>query len=99
MLINTRFVFGFVYALERIIYVLGLNLISERNNNDRELYRINDNSGPVANDCIVTIRGISWYVLSLDTSNDNRMIVVQKGLQKFFYRTLFLKTKTYYEFT
>ena len=89
MLINTRYVFGFVHALEMIIYVLGLKLISERNNNDREFYRMNDNPGPVTIDCIMNIRGISWHVLSLDTSNDNQMVVVQKRLQKDFYGTCF----------
>ena len=73
--------FGFVNDLEKIIYGLGFKLIIKRNNNDRALYRVKANPGAVANDGNIEIRDISWCVPSIDSSNDNR-IIVQKGLNK-----------------
>ena len=57
--------FGFINDLEKIIYVLGFQLIIKRNNNDRALFRVKAGAGAVP--CI-------------DPSNDNR-IIVQKGLR------------------
>ena len=73
--------FVFVNDLEKIIYGLGFKLILKGNNNDRALYRVNGNTGAVVNDANIEIRNISWFVPSLDPSNDNR-IIVQKGLSK-----------------
>ena len=41
MIVKMSDLFGFVNDLEKIIYGLGFKLISERNNNDRALFRIN----------------------------------------------------------
>ena len=41
-----------------IIYGLGFKLLSERNKNDRALYRVNANPGAVANDGNIEIRDI-----------------------------------------
>ena len=73
--------FGFVNDLERIIYGLGFKLILKINNNDRALYRTNSGADALANDGNTEIKDISWRVLSIDPSNDNR-IIVQKGLNK-----------------
>ena len=73
--------FGFVNDLEKIIYGLGFKLKLKRNNNDRALYRTNANPGAVANDTNIDIKDTPWCVLSIDSSNDNR-IIVQKGLKK-----------------
>ena len=81
MMIKMSDLFGFVNDLEKIIYGLGFKLILKRNNNDRALYRVNANSGAVANDGKIEIRDISWCVPIIDPSNDNR-IIVQKGLSK-----------------
>ena len=81
MMVKIRHLFGFVNYLEKIVYGLGFKLILKRNNNDRALFRVNANPGAVANDDIIEIRDISWYVPSSDPSNDNR-IIVQKGLSK-----------------
>ena len=81
MMVKMRDLFGFVNDLEKIIYGLGSKLILKRNNNDRALYRTNANPGAVGNDANIKIRDISWCVLSIDPSNDNR-IIVQKGLNK-----------------
>ena len=81
MMIKMSDLFGFVNDLEKIIYGLGFKLILKRNNNDRALYRNNDNPGAVANDGNIDIRDISWCEPSIDPRNDNR-IIVQKGLSK-----------------
>ena len=81
MMIKMSDLFGFVNDLEKIIYGLGFKLILKRNNNDRALFRVNANSGAVANDGNIEIRDISWCVPSIDPSNDNR-IIVQKGLKR-----------------
>ena len=81
MMVKMSVLFGFVNDLEKIIYGLGFKLLLKRNNNDRALYRVNANPGAVANDGNIEIRDISWYVPSIDPSNDNR-IIVQKGLNK-----------------
>ena len=81
MMVKMRDLFGFVNNLEKIIYGLGLKLILKRNSNDRALFRINAGAGAVANDGNIQIRALSWFVPSIDPSNDNR-IIVQKGLNK-----------------
>ena len=73
--------FGFLNNLGKIIYGLGFKLILKRNNNDRALFRVNAGAGAVANDANIKIRDLSWWVPSIDPSNDNR-IIVQKGLSK-----------------
>ena len=82
IMVKMRYLFGFVNDLEKIIYGLGFKLVLKRNNNnDRALDRIIANPGAVANDANIEIRDISWFVLSIDPSNDNRFFV-QKGLSK-----------------
>ena len=81
MMIKMSDLFGFVNDLEKIIYGLGFNLILNRNNNDRALFRVNAGADAVGNDDNIDIRDISWCVPSIDPSNDNR-IIVQKGLNK-----------------
>ena len=81
MMIKMSDLFGFVNDLEKIIYGLGFKLILKRNNNYRALYRVNANPGAVAIDGNIEIRDISWFLPSIDPSNDNR-IIVQKGLSK-----------------
>ena len=81
MMIKMSDLFGFVNDLEKIIYGLGFKLILKRNNNDRALFRVNANPGAIANDGNIDIRDISGRVLSIDPSNDNRIIVL-KGLNK-----------------
>ena len=81
MMIKMSDLFVFVNDLENIIYGLGFKLILKRINTDRALYRIIANPGVVANDANIEIRDISLCVLSVDPSNDNR-IIVQKGLNK-----------------
>ena len=81
MMIKMSDLFGFVNDLEKIIYGLGFKLILKRNNNDRALFRVNNNPNAVANDGNTEIRVISQCVPSIDPSNDNR-IIVQKGLCK-----------------
>ena len=63
--------FGFVNDLEKIIYGLGFKLVLKRNNNDRALYRVNAGADAVANDGNIKIRDISWFVPTIDPSNDN----------------------------
>ena len=58
--------FGFVNDLENFIYGLGFELLFERNNSDRALFRVNANPGAVANDGNIVIRDISWGVPSID---------------------------------
>ena len=81
MMIKMSDLFCFVNDLEKITYGLGFKLILKRNNNDRALYRVNANPCAVANDDNIEIRDITWCVPSIDTSNDNR-IILQKGLSK-----------------
>ena len=81
MMIKMSIPFGFVNALEKIIYGLGFKLLLKRNNNDRALFRVNADPGAIANDGNIDIRDISWCVPSIDPSNDNR-IIVQQGLNK-----------------
>ena len=81
MMIKMSDLFVFINDLEKIIYGLGFKLILKRNNNGRALYRVNANTGAVANDGNIEIRDLSWCVPSIDPSNDNR-IIVQKGLSK-----------------
>ena len=81
LMIKMSIPFGFVNALEKIIYGLGFKLILKRNNNDRALFRGNAKPGAIANDGNIDIRDISWCVPSIDPSNDNR-IIVQQGLNK-----------------
>ena len=59
MMIKMSDLFGFVKDLEKIIYGLGFKLILKRNNNDRALFRVNNNPGAVANDGNIEIRVIS----------------------------------------
>ena len=73
--------FAFVNDLENIIYGLGLKLKLKRNNNDRALFRVDADPGRVANDGNIENRDISWFMPSIDPSNDNR-IIVRKGLNK-----------------
>ena len=73
--------FGFVNDLEKIMYGSGFKLILKKNKNYRALFRVNANPGAVANDANIEIRDLSWFVPSIDPSNDNRNIV-QKGLSK-----------------
>ena len=68
-------------VLGKIIYYLGVKPILKRNNNDRALFRVNSGAHAVANDGKLDIRAISWCVLSIDPSNDNR-IIVRKGLNE-----------------
>ena len=73
--------FAFVNDLEEIIYRLGFKLMLKRNNNDRAIFQIIACADAVADDGKIEIRDISWCVLSIDPSNDNR-IIVQKSLNK-----------------
>ena len=79
MVIKMSDLFGFVNDIEKIIYELGFKLILKRNNNDRDLFRVNAHPDAVANDG--NLRDVSWCVPSIDPSNDNR-IIVQKGINK-----------------
>ena len=81
MMVKMRDKFRFENNLGKIIYGLGFKLILKRNNNDRALYRTNAGAGAIANDGNIKIRDISWYIPSIETSNDNR-IIVQKGKEK-----------------
>ena len=81
MIIKTSDLFGFVNDLEKIICGLRFKLRLKRNNNDRALFRVNAGADAVGNDGNIDIRDISWCVLSIDPSNDNR-IIVQKVLSK-----------------
>ena len=81
MMIKMSDLFGFVNDLEKILYGLGFKLTLKRNNNERALFRVNVNSGAVANDGNIEIRDISWCLPSFVPSNDNR-IIVQKVLSK-----------------
>ena len=81
MMIKMSDLFGFVNRLEKIIHGLGFKLILKTNNNDRALFRVNAGADAVGNDGNIDIRDISWRVLSIDPSNDNR-IIVQRGLSK-----------------
>ena len=81
MMVRMSDLFGLVNALEKIIYGLGFKLIFKKNNNDRALFRGNAGADAVSNDGNTEIRGISWCVLSIDPSNDNR-IIKKKGLIK-----------------
>ena len=81
MTIKMSDLFGFVNDLEKIINGLGFKIIVKRNNNDRDLFRVNADADAVGNDGNIDIRDISWCVPSIDSSNDNR-IIVQKGLSK-----------------
>ena len=80
MMVKKSDLFGLVNDLENIQYGLGFKLILKKNNNDRALFRV-DGVGAVANDGNIDIRDISWWVPSIDPSNNNR-IIVQKGLNK-----------------
>ena len=51
------------------------------NNNDRSLYSIDAGAGAIAYDVVIEIECLSWYVPSIDHSNDNG-IIAQKGLNK-----------------
>ena len=81
MMVKMSDLFGFVNDLEKIIYRLGFKLILKRNNKDRTLSRVVADLGRVANDGNIKIRDISWFIPSIDPSNDNR-IIVKKGLNK-----------------
>ena len=81
MMVKMSDLFGFVNDLEKIIYWLGFKIILKRNNNDRALFRVDAGAGAVANDGKIDIRDISWFVPSIDPSNDNR-IIIQKELNK-----------------
>ena len=71
MMIKMRNLFGFVNELEKIIYGLGFKLILKRNNNDRDLFRVNAGADAVANEGNIDIRDISWCVPKIDPSNGN----------------------------
>ena len=73
--------FRFLNDLEVIIFGLGFKLILKRNNNDKALFGVNAGADAVAIDSNIDVRDISWCVLSIDPSNDNR-IIVQKGINK-----------------
>ena len=60
MMIKMSDLFGFVNDLEKIIYGLGFKLILKRNNNDRDLFRVNAAADAVGNDGNVDISDISW---------------------------------------
>ena len=81
MMVRKSDLFGFVKDLKKIIYGLGFKLILKGNNSDRALFRVDADPGRLANYGIIEIRDISWFVPSIDPSNDNR-IIVQKGLNK-----------------
>ena len=76
-----RDLFGFLSDLEKIIYGLGFKLKLKRNNNDRDLFRVNAGADALGNDGNIDIRDISWCVPSIDPSLDNR-IIVQNVLSK-----------------
>ena len=81
MMVKMSDLFGFVNALQKIIYGLAFKLVSKRKNSDRPLFRVNAGPDAVAKDGNIDIRDISWCVTSTDPSNDNR-IIVQKELNK-----------------
>ena len=81
IMIKMNDLFGLVNDLEKIIYGLGFTLNLKRNNNERALHRVIANPAAVANDGNIEIRDISLCVPSIDSCNDNR-IIVQKGLNK-----------------
>ena len=60
MMIKMSDLLGFVKDLEKIKYGLGFKLILKRNNNDRDLFRVNANPGAVSNDGNIEIRDMSW---------------------------------------
>ena len=82
MMVKMSHQFGFADDLEKIIYGLGIKLLLKRNNNDRALFRVNANTGAVSNDGNIDIRGISRCVPSIDTTNVDNRIIVQKRLNK-----------------
>ena len=65
MMIKMSDLFGFVNDLEKIIYGLGFNLILNRNNNDRALFRVKAGAGAVANDGNIEIYPGVYLVLIL----------------------------------
>ena len=81
MMIEMSDLFEFVNKLEKIIYGSGFKLKLKRNNNDREVFRVNAGAAAVANDDNTETRDTSWRVASIDHSNDNG-IIVQRGLSK-----------------
>ena len=81
MMVKMSDLFGYESDSEKIIYGLGSKIILKRNNNDRTLFRVDDDPGRVANDGNIVTRDISWCIPSIDPSNNNRNIV-QKGLIK-----------------
>ena len=81
MMVKLSDLFGFVNALEKVIYGLGFKLKLKKNNNDRALFRINDGADAVVNYDNTDIRDISCCVPSIDPSNDSR-VIVQKCLGK-----------------
>ena len=81
MMIKMSYLFGIVNDLEKIICGLGFKLRLKRNKIDRALFRVNAGADAIGNVGNIDIRDISWCVLSIDPSNDNR-IIVQKGLSK-----------------
>ena len=79
MIVKMRDLFGFVDDLQKIICGLGFNIMFKRNKKDRALLRVNDGgAGTVANDGNLNIRDVSWCVPSIDPSNDNRVIVLER---------------------
>ena len=89
--------FGFVNDLGKIIYGLGFKIILKRNNNDRALFRVNAGADAVANDGNKDIRDISWWVPSIDPSNDNRIIVQKRLIKKYNIDLSYYKRKTFYK--
>ena len=81
MMVKMTDLFRFLNDLGKIIYGLGFKQTFRRNNNDRALFRVNTGADAVVNDGNMDIRDISRCVPSIETSNDNR-IIVQKGLNK-----------------
>ena len=75
MMVKMSNLFGFVNDLEKIIYGLEFKLILKRDNNDRALFRVDANPDRVANDGNIETKNTSWCLLSIDPSNNNRIIV------------------------
>ena len=90
MMIKMSVLFGFVYDSEKIMYGFGFELVFERKNNARAVYRDHANPCAIANNGNKKIRDISLCVHSIGSSNDNRMIVKKMIKTKELYRIYLL---------
>ena len=55
MMTKMKDLFASINDLEKIRYCIGFKLILKRNSIDRELFRVNEEAGAVANDCNIEI--------------------------------------------